>query len=161
MSPFIHLFRRYLREQGLPVTQQREAVAEVVLGTGGHLSVEDIEVALKQHGERIGKATIYRTMEILVRSGLVTEHDFGEGFKRYEHLFGQRAAHAHLVCTNCSTVREIQSPELLRLQEEAARGYDFAPSRYRMEIYGLCADCRAQGVTLDYHGLVCPVDRLN
>src|SRR5690349_10942342 len=88
MTPYVNLFRRYLREQGLPITSQREAVADVVFSTRGHLSVEDIEGALKGTGERIGKATIYRTMEILVRSGLVKEHDFGEGFKRYEHLFG-------------------------------------------------------------------------
>ena len=121
MSPFMHLFRRYLREQGLPVTQQREAVAELVFTSPGHLSVEDIEAALKGEGERIGKATIYRTMEILVRSGLVEEHDFGEGFKRYEHLFGQQPVHEHLICTNCSKVIEFQSSEVVRLQEEAAR----------------------------------------
>ena len=161
MSPFIHLFRRYLREQGLPITQQREVVADLVFSTPGHLSVEDIEAALRGLGERIGKATIYRTMEILVRSGLVKEHDFGEGFKRYEHLFGQGAAHAHLVCTSCSDVTELRSPDLLRLQEDSARAHGFEPSRYRMEIYGLCASCQSRGVTLDYQGLVCPVDRLN
>ena len=160
MSPFIHLFRRYLREQGLPVTQQREAVAEVVFTSSGHLSVEDIEAALKDTGERIGKATIYRTMEILVRSGLVEERDFGEGFKRYEHLFGQQPAHAHLICTACSEVVEIQSPDLVRLQEEAADDHGFLPTRHRMEIFGLCSSCQAAGVTVSYQGLTCPVDQL-
>jgi Fur family transcriptional regulator, ferric uptake regulator len=115
MSPFINLFRRYLREQGLPVTQQREAVADVVFSSTGHLSVEDIEAELKRHGERIGKATIYRTVEILVRSGLVEEHDFGEGFKRYEHLFGQQPIHEHLICTTAAGVVEFQSPEVIRI----------------------------------------------
>ena len=157
MSPFIHLFRRYLREQGLPVTQQREAVAEVVFTPPGHLSVEDIEAALKGEGERIGKATIYRTVEILVRSGLVEEHDFGEGFKRYEHLFGQQPVHEHLICTHCSKVIEFQSPEVVRLQEDTARHHGFLPTRHRLEIYGICADCQAGGVTVTYEGLTCPV----
>jgi Fur family ferric uptake transcriptional regulator len=161
MTPYIHLFRRYLREQGLPVTQQREAVADVVFSTGGHLSVEDIEAALKDTGERIGKATIYRTIEILVRSGLVKEHDFGEGFKRYEHLFGQEPVHEHLICTHCSTVVEFQSPEVVRLQEQAARQHGFLPTRHRLEIYGLCSDCQASGVTVQYEGLTCPVDLLS
>jgi Fur family ferric uptake transcriptional regulator len=160
MSPFIHLFRRYLREQGLPVTQQREAVAEVVFESTAHMSVEDIEASLKDQGERIGKATIYRTMEILVRSGLVEERDFGEGFKRYEHLFGQQPAHAHLICTSCSEVMEIQSPDLLRLQEAAAQEHSFLPTRRRMEIFGLCSACQASGVTVSYQGLTCPVDQL-
>jgi Fur family transcriptional regulator, ferric uptake regulator len=161
VTPYINLFRRYLREQGLPVTQQREAVADVVFSSPGHLSVEEIEEALKGHGERIGKATIYRTMEILVRSGLVKEHDFGEGFKRYEHLFGQQPVHEHLICTSCSEVIEFQSPEILRLQDEVARRHGFQPTRHRLEIYGLCADCQARGVTVAYEGLTCPVDQLN
>lgn len=160
-SPFIHLFRRYLREQGLPITQQRETVAAVVFNSSEHLSVEDIEAALKDQGERIGKATIYRTVEILVRSGLVEEHDFGEGFKRYEHLFGGQPIHEHLICTHCSKVVEFQSPEVIRLQEETARGHGFIPTRHRLEIYGICADCQAGGVTVQYEGLTCPIDRLN
>ncbi|MGH7457800.1 MAG: Fur family transcriptional regulator [Longimicrobiaceae bacterium] len=156
MSPFIHLFRRYLREQGLPVTQQRETVADVVFNSSEHLSIEDIEERLKRRGERIGKATVYRTMEILVRSGLVVEHDFGEGFKRYEHLFGQQPIHEHLICTHCGTVVEFQSGEMVRLQEETAREHDFQPIRHRLEIYGLCSNCRSAGVTVDYQGLVCP-----
>ena len=110
MSPFMNLFRRYLRQQGLPVTQQREQIADVVFAADGHLSVEEIEDRLRGKGERIGKATIYRTMEILVRSGLVEEHDFGEGFKRYEHLFGQQPVHEHLICTHCNKVIEFRSP---------------------------------------------------
>jgi len=156
MSPFIHLFRRYLRQQGLPVTQQREVVADVVFKSSEHLSVEEIETALRARGERIGKATIYRTMEILVRSGLVEEHDFGEGFKRYEHLFGQQPVHEHLICTHCSSVTEFQAPEVVRVQEEVARRHGFLASRHRLEIYGICAGCQEKGVTVTYQGLTCP-----
>ena len=161
MSPYIQLFRRYLREQGLPVTPQREAVANVIFRSSGHLSVEDIESELRRAGERIGKATIYRTVEILVRSGLVEEHDFGEGFKRYEHLFGQTPVHEHLICVSCHQVVEFQSMEVIRLQEETARNQGFIPIRHRLEIYGLCSDCQAQGVPLPEGGLTCPVELLN
>jgi Fur family transcriptional regulator, ferric uptake regulator len=161
MTPYIQLFRRYLRDQGLPVTQQREVVADVIFNSPEHLSIEDIEMALRQRGERIGKATIYRTMEILVRSGLVEEHDFGEGFKRYEHLFGTQPIHEHLICTNCSKVVEFQSPEVLRIREEAASLHGFHPVRHRLEVYGLCADCQQGGVTLSYHGLTCPATQMN
>lgn len=155
---FVHLFKRYLRDQGLPVTQQREAVADVVFSASGHLSVEEIETRLRERGERIGKATIYRTLEMLVKSGLVEEHDFGEGFKRYEHLFGQKPVREHLVCTECGNVSEIVSTELVRLQEEVARRHGFLPSRYRLQIYGLCADCQAAGAELKWEGLTCPIE---
>ena len=155
---FVHLFKRYLRDQGLPVTQQREAVADVVFSASGHLSVEEIETRLRERGERIDKATIYRTLEMLVKSGLVEEHDFGEGFKRYEHLFGQKPVREHLVCTECGNVSEIVSSELVRLQEEEARRHGFLPSRYRLQIYGLCASCQAAGAELKWEGLTCPIE---
>jgi Fur family transcriptional regulator, ferric uptake regulator len=128
ISPFIRLFRRYLKEQGLPVTQQREVVADVVFTSlGAPLGRGDRGPMLRERGERIGKATIYRTIEILVRSGLVEEHDFGEGFKRYEHLFGQQPEHEHLICTHCSKVVEFQSPEVMRVQDEVARAARLSP----------------------------------
>ncbi|HET6764299.1 MAG TPA: Fur family transcriptional regulator [Longimicrobiaceae bacterium] len=156
MSPYLPLFRRYLRQQGLPITQQREVVADVVFGSSEHLSVEEIEARLKERGERIGKATIYRTMELLVRSKLVEDHDFGDGFKRYEHLFGHHPVREHLICTHCRKVTEVQSREVERLQNALAREHGFLAARHRLEIRGLCRDCQAQGVTLEYSGLTCP-----
>lgn len=155
---YVHLFRRYLREQGLPVTQQREAVAEVVFDSEEHLSVEEIEAALRERGEKTGKATVYRTLEMLVKSGLVAERDFGEGFKRYEHLFGQQPVHGHMICDECGKVTEIQENELKRVQDRIAREEGFTPSRYRLEIFGLCAECRAAGHEVEWQGLTCPIE---
>ena len=159
-TPFLNLFRRYLRQQGLPVTQQRETIAGVVFGSEAHLSVEEIEERLRAQGERTGKATIYRTLEMLVKSGLVAEHDFGEGFKRYEHRFGQQPAHGHLVCTECGGVEEMEDAELMAMQEDAARRRGFQPSRYRLEIYGLCTACQEAGRTLEWEGLTCPIETM-
>jgi Fur family transcriptional regulator, ferric uptake regulator len=159
-STFIHLFRRYLRDQGLPITQQRDTIAEVVFESPDHQSVEDIEAKLRTRSERIGKATIYRTLEMLVKSGLVAEHDFGEGFKRYEHLFGQAPVREHLVCTECAKVKAIDSAELQRVHQEVAQRQGFLPARYRLTIYGICKDCQAAGRTLRWEGLTCPIDSI-
>ncbi|GMV07757.1 MAG: transcriptional repressor [Gemmatimonadota bacterium] len=158
VRPFIRLFGRYLREQGLPVTHQREAVAEVVFGSGGHLSVDDLERRLRERGERIGKATIYRTLDLLVRSRLVEEHDFGEGFKRYEHRLSRQPIHEHLVCLECGKVIEFQSPEIQAVEARVQTEHGFAPARHRLEIYGLCRECREAGAELPYQGLTCPID---
>jgi Fur family ferric uptake transcriptional regulator len=158
MKSYVHLFRRYLREQGLPVTQQREAVADVVFGSEAHLSVEEIERQLRDRGEKTGKATVYRTLEMLVKSGLVAERDFGEGFKRYEHLFGQMPVHGHMVCEECGKVTEIQESELKRLQDRIAAENGFTPSQYRLEIFGLCAECKGAGHMVEWKGLSCPIE---
>jgi Fur family ferric uptake transcriptional regulator len=156
--PFVRLFSRYLREQGLPITQQREAIAQVVFSSTGHLSVEEIEQRLRQDEERIGKATIYRTLDLLVKSKLVEEHDFGEGFKRYEHRLSRQPVHEHLICLECGTVLEFRSEELERIEQRVLEDHGFEPSRHRLEIYGLCRDCRSAGVALPPGGLSCPIE---
>lgn len=158
MRPFIRLFGRYLREQGLPVTHQREAVSEVVFTSTEHLSVDDIERRLRERGDRIGKATIYRTLDLLVRSRLVEEHDFGEGFKRYEHRLSRQPVHEHLICLECGKVTEFQSAEIRGVEARVQVEHGFLPARHRLEIYGLCRACCEAGTVLPYQGLTCPIE---
>jgi Fur family ferric uptake transcriptional regulator len=157
-SPFLRLFARYLRDQGLPTTQQRLAVAEAVFESDEHLSVDDIERAVRERGERIGKATIYRTLDLLVRSRLVEEHDFGEGFKRYEHRLSGRSVDEHLICVECGTVQKFESAELYQIENRVRSELGFVPVRRRLEIYGLCRACQDAGVELTNEGLICPIE---
>ena len=157
-APFVRLFGRYLREQGLPVTHQREAVAEVVFGSGEHLSVDEIEHVLRSDGHWIGKATIYRALDLLVRSKLVAELDFGEGFKRYEHRLSAQPIHEHLICLNCGAVIEFQSAEVHRIEASVSAQHGFRPTRHKLEIYGLCRKCTAAGVEVTPQGLTCPIE---
>lgn len=157
-TPFVRLFGRFLREHGLPVTQQREAVAEVVFSSDGHLSVDEIERKLRDSGERIGKATVYRTLDLLVKSNLVSELDFSEGFKRYEHRLSREPQHEHLICEECGKVIEFRSEEVKEVERNISAVHDFHPSRHKLEIYGICADCHAAGVRPAPPGLTCPID---
>ncbi len=134
-------FRRHLREQHLPVTRQRDLVAQAVLLSDEHLSVEAIQRHLQERGERVGLATIYRTLEVLVESGLVRAHDFGEGFKRYEPK-AQQAGHEHLICIRCGRVVEFQNERLERMLPIIADEHAFQHARHRVEIYGVCRECR-------------------
>lgn len=142
-SPLLEEFRRYLREHSLPVTTQREQVAEVVLESAGHLSVDDIEQRLREQHLHIGKATVYRTLDILARSGMITERDFGEGFRRYERVPGH-PHHEHLICVRCGKVIEFTNDRLERLKALVAEEYGFLHHHHRLEIYGVCRECQAQ-----------------
>jgi Fur family ferric uptake transcriptional regulator len=134
-------FRRYLRDHRLPVTRPRELIAEIVFQSEDHLSVEGIERKLKERGAHAGTATVYRTLDVLVRSGLVRAHDFGEGFKRYEPMPAQ-AYHEHLICLRCGKVVEFANERLERMLPLLADEVGFQHQRHRVEIYGLCRDCR-------------------
>jgi Fur family ferric uptake transcriptional regulator len=152
------LFGRYLREAGLPVTQQRERVAEIVFGSDAHLSVDEIEQQLRAEGDRIGKATVYRTLDLLVKSRLVEEHDFGEGFKRYEHRLSREPEHEHLICLECGKVIEIRCQEIAAVETRVRAEHGFVPARHRLEIHGVCLECHEAGATVREGGLTCPID---
>ncbi len=140
-AALLERFRRYLRDHRQPVTRQRDRIAELVLGSDQHLSVEDIERRLKARGEPVALATIYRTLDALVRSGLVRAHDFGEGFRRYEPMPAQ-AHHEHLICTRCGRVEEFANDRLERMLPLIADEYGFRPERHRVELYGVCRECQ-------------------
>lgn len=145
MTPAMESFASYLREHNLPVTPQRLAIADVVLGSGSHLSADDVARALKARGSAAGLATVYRTIEILLRSGLVVERDFGEGFKRYEPA-RDMPHHEHLLCSGCGKVTEFRDERLERMTTLIAEQHRFSRQGHRMVIHGTCAECR-KGLT--------------
>ena len=140
-SDALEAFRSYLREHNLPVTAQRVAIAEVILGSSRHLSADDVVRALAASSSPPGKATVYRTLDVLVRSGLVVERDFGEGFRRYEPARGE-PHHEHLLCTVCGRVTEFRDERLDRMTTLIAEGHRFARQRHRLVIYGVCERCQ-------------------
>ena len=137
----VEAFQRFLRDHNLPVTAQRLAIADVVLGSTQHLSADDIVRELARRGDAAGTATVYRTIEVLLRSGLVVERDFGEGFKRYEPA-RDAPHHEHLLCTVCGRVTEFRDERLERMSTLIAESHGFARERHRLVIYGVCADCQ-------------------
>lgn len=139
-AALLERFRRFLRDHRQPVTRQRDLVAQVVFLSEDHPSVDVIIRRLRERGEAVGTATVYRTLDVLVESGLVRAHDFGEGFKRYEPLWAQ-THHEHLICERCGSVVEFQNERLERMLPIIADEHAFQHSRHRVEIYGVCRDC--------------------
>lgn len=134
-------FREYLREHGLPVTAQRLAIADVLLHSDGHLSAEEILLELAGRNAGAGMATVYRTIELLLRSGLLVERDFGEGFKRYEPARDE-PHHEHLLCSICGRVVEFRDERLERMATLIAESHGFVRQRHRLVVYGICASCQ-------------------
>jgi Fur family ferric uptake transcriptional regulator len=136
----IEAFRAYLREHNLPVTAQRVAIADVALRSERHLSADEIARELSSRGGEAGTATVYRTIELLVRSGLLVERDFGEGFRRYEPA-RDAPHHEHLMCTVCGSVTEFRDERLERMTMIIADGHGYARQSHRLVIYGVCPAC--------------------
>jgi Fur family ferric uptake transcriptional regulator len=138
--PGVDRFREFLHECNHPVTPQRLRVAEILFGTHDHISADEIVQRLKVGRDTVGKATVYRTLDLLLKAGLIREHDFGEGIRRYEPC-PERPHHEHLVCTRCGKVIEFESAEFEQLQADVASLHRFQPSHHKVEIYGRCEEC--------------------
>ncbi|HEU4629300.1 MAG TPA: Fur family transcriptional regulator [Gemmatimonadaceae bacterium] len=148
MSAPAEAFRAYLREHNLPITAQRLAIADVVLGSERHLSAEEVAREVAERGATVGTATVYRTLELLVRSGLAVERDFGEGFRRFEPARGI-PHHEHLLCTVCGRVTEFRDERLERMTTLIAEAHGYARQRHRLVIYGVCEQCRERRAISD------------
>lgn len=139
-SELVGRFRRWMLEQRQPLTRQRDAVARIVLTGDEHLSVEAIVRRLREQGEKVGTATVYRTLELLTRAGFVRAHEFGEGFRRFEPA-SEGGDHEHLVCLRCGKVVEFTHEHLTRMLPVIADEHAFRPERHRVEIFGTCREC--------------------
>jgi Fur family transcriptional regulator, ferric uptake regulator len=134
-------FIRYLRDNGYLVTRQRRRIAEIIFGSTGHLSVEDIQNLLRQKKISASIASIYRTLDVLIKSNLVVQHRFGKRFKRFEAVLKDRH-HDHLICTRCGKVMEFKNDTIEDLQVRVAREHNFLITNHKLDIYGFCSKCR-------------------
>lgn len=137
-------FQQYLRGRGLKFTPERRTLLHEVLNSREHFEAEQLLINLRQEGKRVAKATIYRTLPLLVDCGILREVQFGDNIARYEPAVGQ-APHDHMVCLGCHRVIEFDSEQVGKLRDEVAAQHGFAARSHRFQITGLCADCRSSG----------------
>lgn len=135
-------FARFIQEQGLKTTRQRNTIVSVFFRLRGHISVEELLVEVKKVNPRIGYATVYRTLHLLVESNLVEERRFGDGLARYEG-HSDVEHHDHMICLECGNISEFYNPRLEALQEQLAEENNFQIYRHRLELYGACKDKEA------------------
>jgi Fur family ferric uptake transcriptional regulator len=136
------VLQAYLKEKEYKFTGQRRQILEIFLITETHLSVEELYQKLKSAGATgIGLATVYRALKLFSEAGLARELQFGDGITRYEHQFGH-AHHDHLVCIRCERVIEVNSKQIEELQEKLAKENHFQLLNHRMELYGICEQCK-------------------
>ncbi len=133
-----------VREGGLPfrLTRQRRAILEEVRAAGGHPRAADIFLQVRRREPRLAYATVYNTLHLLARHGLIQSFDFGEGASRFDPRTDR---HDHLACRNCGRLVDVEidlGQAARRLQEETG----FSVEAYHVEVRGLCPGCqRAEG----------------
>jgi Fur family ferric uptake transcriptional regulator len=120
-------------------SRSRQAVIEIFLRSGSHLTADELTAEVRKERPEIGAATVYRTLKLLARLGLANEVDLAGGATRYES--GLHSHHDHLVCLRCGAVTEFEDTRIERLQQNVAERHGFTPTSHRLSIFGVCTAC--------------------
>jgi Fur family ferric uptake transcriptional regulator len=130
-------------------TVPREIILDLLSRTSKHMSAKEIYASLYRMYPGIGLTTVYRTLDLLVRMGLIHKLTFGDGPNRYEFKSEKKKEHHHhLLCTKCGKITDYsdfidEELELVKKTEEIlAKKYNFKVQDHNIEFYGLCEKCQ-------------------
>ena len=130
-----------LRQHGYKLTPQRRAVLTVIAHSHDHLTPEAIYDRVRQKHPGIGRVTIYRTLDVLTKLGLICEVHAGGACRSYlmrrpsEH-------HHHLICSSCGLVVDFTDCDLNVLEQRLSQKTGFEVEGHLLEFHGRCHDCQ-------------------
>lgn len=133
-------FVEYLGSRKLKLTRERKTVLEEIFLRRGHLEAEDLSHNLRKKKKRASRATIYRTLELLVESGIVRKVDLGHGHSHYE-LILDHPHHEHMICVNCGKVIEFSDKTVEKTLNRLCKKEKFEQTAHRFQIFGYCDRC--------------------
>lgn len=135
--------KEQLKAEGYKLTPQRRAVLDVIIDNEGkHLTTEEIYDIVKANCPEIGLATVYRTLQLLEKMGVVYKMNFDDGCNRYELIHNyENHQHHHLICVNCGNVEEVEDDLLGTLEENIEKKYKFKITNHSVKFFGYCSKC--------------------
>jgi len=140
MTELLKTSRKALNVTGMRVTHQRALIIEIIRQGEGHLDADEIHRRAREKGPRLSLSTVYRTLQVLKKLGLVEELHFDDTHHHYE--VKPSAEHHHLVCLGCGQVIEFHQPlsRYIKKNVPEAKGFDITEAEVRMT--GYCPECR-------------------
>ncbi len=135
----------HLSARGLRRTVQREAIIEAVLGTKEHFHAEELLEMARRIEHSVSRATVYRTIPLLVECGMLRELDLGRDVKFYDPNFVEHPTHNHLICVDCDKIIEFEDPNMELLENCITRRLGFSPANKSVRIEGHCDELKMRG----------------
>lgn len=132
--------KEFLRTKGYKMTPQREMIFRAFFELGEHVTVEELYEKVRKIDPSVGHSTVWRNLKLICEVGLAEEVKMGDGVTRYDRV--TRQPHGHLFCMECKRVVEFNVEPIVDIMTTEAAGKDFAPEHFKVEVHGLCAECR-------------------
>ena len=139
-DPFEETILQRLNNAGHKITTPRRAIVHVLLQQQSHFKAEEILEEAKRMAPHTGRATVYRTLEILETMGMLEQLHLGEGSHSY--VLGEQSHHHHLICSQCGKVVEFHGCQIGDLVNTFAAMHRFTVDGHQLEMYGRCWECR-------------------
>jgi len=136
---------QHLAAKGLRRTVQRDAIIEAAFGTQEHFNAEDLLLMARKIERSVSRATVYRTLPLLVESGMLRELDLGRDVTFYDPNFVNHPTHNHLICIDCNSIIEFEDLNMELLENCITRRLGFSPENKMVRIEGRCDELKIKG----------------
>jgi Fur family transcriptional regulator, ferric uptake regulator len=140
-------FSDYLQDKELRMTTERRDILEHIFAEYTHFEAEDLHIRIRQAGHRVARATIYRTLALLVEADILREvaaHP-GEVSTHYELVHGLTQRHEHLTCEHCGQTFEVTDPEIVNRLRQSAADMGYELTDYTVRLVGKCNEVSRTG----------------
>lgn len=138
-------FVKHLAGNRLRLTSQRAAIVEAVFHTNTHFTAEQLLTWARERDESVSRATIYRTLPLLVECGLVRELDFGSNQKLYDPNYSSHPDHNHIVCQDCGKIFEFESPRIEQIARQITDEMGFLLCSKQLRVTAHCETLKRTG----------------
>lgn len=140
-------FKKLFKQDNIDRFEDRFKVLETFLQTEQHVTAVELVGLLADNGFELPPEFVKDTLDLMCRYGFAQKNSFDNGLARYEHRH-LKDHHDHMICTKCRKIIEFQNEQLEKQQLRIASEYGFHMLQHRMEIYGICADCLKERVSV-------------
>ena len=130
----IELLVEALKKEGLRFTEQRKSIWDEITSSDDHREAEDILLSLRKKNINVSRATVYRTIDVLVKNNLVRKLDIGDAPSKYENKIDSHH-HDHMICLETGDIIEFYNEELENLQDEIAKKHGYKVIRHVHQLF--------------------------
>jgi Fur family ferric uptake transcriptional regulator len=135
----------FIERKGLRRTGQRDKIVQAAFSRDEHFTAEELFDRVRRAHSDISRATVYRTLSLLVEADLLREIDLGDDQTTYDPNFLDKPSHNHLVCIDCGKVVEFEDAHIDLLNDCVTRRLGFRPLRQTLKIEATCEQLRKNG----------------
>ncbi len=152
MKDVYNICKMFFTGQDMRFTKQRRILLDCILSMDKHFAAECLYAEMMDGNEDVSKATIYRSLPVFERAGIIKQVMQDNKITYYELAY-KKKHHDHLICANCGKIIEFNSKKLEDIQYEIYNKHNFVPTAHQLILKGICSNCRRRQNGTEINGI--------